>query len=587
MRTKIIVIFVTLFIFFTAALVAEGYYFSQKSILKRATQYTQSMVNVTAQELDRIISQINDISRAMISDDRLLQLTDAYASADASSLDYLASITQLQDALGTYALLRVEIDSLYLHTDTQRDLTFTKRLNVLQDRLLAHEAECRRLNGRPYWFLADESPGIISCMRQISGQGSREGAGFLAVNISERYLSDMYRQLTSDGGLSSDALVFLSTQEGQIVSSNDANRIGGMLDAFPQGHADDEAEIIRYNGQKSIIFTSGTLENGWRLTLILPYVHHTDGLLALRQTYIASFAIVLACGILLLTLALRRLILPLNRLDTAIARFGEGDFEARCEVTGGDEFGHLSQMFNTMANNIVQLHDTVYAQQIQLRDAELSALQMQINPHFLYNTLDTINWLAQFNGADEICDISKALASLMRYTLGGEAWVTAAQEIENVRSYIQIQTYRYDERLQIEYDLDESLLNVPIPKLILQPLVENAIVHGIENRNGVGIVRIGLHREGEFAVFTVSDNGGGMTAEQVADILERIRREEHSLNATKSIGLLNVGKRVCATCRSLEAFEISSAPSAGTVIRTKFPIPKREATQEETEKSEG
>lgn len=556
-----------LFAFFTSALVFEGYYFSKKTIFSRTQQYMQSMVSVTAEELDRIITQVNDISRSVISDEALQEFLLRYDNLDSDRFEYLTTGTELRNQLGTYALLRTEINSIYLRTDSGKEVCYMKRVSFDTDALLTHEADCRALNGRPFWFLAAPEYGIISCARQVNSIVSRSSLGYAVISLDEKFLSEIYMSLIANNG----GRAFLVDSENIIISSDDKSRLGTQIDPILSSCSESSADVVNLEGQECIVYTSHFLCNGWRLTLVMPYLFHLEGLQAIRNVFLMSFLLVLVLGVLLLAVTLHRLIHPLKDLGQAIRQFGEGHFDTRCSVTTMDEFGYLATVFNTMAGNIVQLKDTVYTQQIQLRDAKLSALQMQINPHFLYNTLDSINWLAQLNGVQEISEIAFSLGALMRYALTNDAYVRAAQEIQNAQSYIQIQSYRYGERLKVQFELDEALLDTQIPKLILQPIVENSIVHGLEKKAGTGRITIRLFRARDgYAAFEIADNGVGMPKEKIEELWMRIKADEYA-PVSRGIGMVNVGKRVCGAAGSTDAFEIRSAPGEGTVICMYFP----------------
>lgn len=569
-RTKIVFVFILLFFFSTLALVIEGYYFSQKTVYKRTMQYMQSMVGITTEELNRVITQINDTSRSVIANEHLQEQLSRLNSLLPNTQDALACKSELQNTLETYALLRTEIISIYLKSDSGIDVHYNKSHSFFApDYISSHEQSCKELDGRPLWVLSNPADGVISCIRHINYTYTHFSMGYVAVNLQESCLSELYANNLDR----TQGNAFILTSDNQIVSSNDTSLLGETLPASVGDCRIGDIDIIQYNNQKCIVYTGNALCNGWRFALVIPYLYHLDGLLTLKSTYVFSFFIVLIFGMGFLTFFLQKLISPLSDLDIAITRFGEGHFETRCSVSTSDEFGHLSEMFNTMAGNIVQLHDTVFAQEIQLRDAKLNALQMQISPHFLYNTLDTINWLAQLNGMDDISNIAFSLAALMRYALKNESTVTVSQEISNVRSYIQIQSYRYEERLRIHYDLEQDLLQMQIPKLILQPIVENSIIHGIERKPGNGNITIRLFRFNDRAfAFEVTDDGVGIPADKVHSLLVRVHTELHSLGSTESIGLVNVGKRVCAVSGCIDAFQISSTEGIGTTIRMVFPL---------------
>lgn len=193
---------------------------------------------------------------------------------------------------------------------------------------------------------------------------------------------------------------------------------------------------------------------------------------------------------------------PLHKLSNAIERFSEGDFEQQVEVTTQDEIGEVAGCFNRMVGDIKKLINENYVITIKEKESELVALQTQINPHFLYNTLDSLYWQATEVGNDEIAESIMALSQLFRLVLNqGRKEVTVGQETELVGRYLQIQKMRFSKRLNYEIKMDDSIMSAKIPKLILQPFVENAVVHGFENISTPCWLTVKGTKEGDFLRF--------------------------------------------------------------------------------------
>ena len=191
----------------------------------------------------------------------------------------------------------------------------------------------------------------------------------------------------------------------------------------------------------------------------------------------------------------------------------EGNLGVRFEGRQEDEIGYLGKSFNTMIEEVQKLIDMVYREQQSKREAELKTLQEQIKPHFLYNTLDTIQWMAQEHGAQDIVKVVGALTSLFRIGLSrGKEMIRVSDEMEHVRSYLIIQKARYEDKFDFTLCTDDEALSCMVLKLTLQPLVENAIYHGIKERRGHGSIRVEALRRDGMLVLRVSDDGVGMSA---------------------------------------------------------------------------
>jgi two-component system sensor histidine kinase YesM len=245
-----------------------------------------------------------------------------------------------------------------------------------------------------------------------------------------------------------------------------------------------------------------------------------------------------------------------------------GNFELQIPNKRTDEIGELNNSFNFMINKINTLIKEVYQERIAQRNAELEALQMQINPHFLYNTLDSINWMLINKGEHEISEIIISLGNLMRYSISKKnSFVPLEQEFKYILSYLRIQKNRLEERLKYEIDMQDSIKSFHVPKLILQPLVENAISHGIEPSNKGGTVRIKACETEEFISIMVEDDGAGMDE----DKLNQLRLSQNVDDSATSIGVRNVDRRIRLHYGDKYKLRIDSTYGIGTIITIMIP----------------
>lgn len=251
----------------------------------------------------------------------------------------------------------------------------------------------------------------------------------------------------------------------------------------------------------------------------------------------------------------------LNRITNQVAK---GDLSVRSNLTVGAELGELSESMNLMIDKINELLEQVTNEQIRLRKAEFELLQSQINPHFLYNTLDTIVWLAEAGEEKEVVSMVENLSDFFRISLSkGNDVISIRDEIQHVRSYLEIQQVRYRDILTFDIDVPENMMDMRIPKISVQPLVENALYHGIKNKRGVGKIEIKGEKEFDKITISVKDNGIGMTTED----LERVRNgmvfgqsEDNNV-----FGLYNVNERIRLKFGEKSGVSIESEYNVGTV----------------------
>jgi two-component system, sensor histidine kinase YesM len=238
-----------------------------------------------------------------------------------------------------------------------------------------------------------------------------------------------------------------------------------------------------------------------------------------------------------------------------------------------DEITELGMSFNIMIGKIRELLDSKIKEQENLKKAELRALQAQINPHFLYNTLDTIVWMAESKKTDQVIEIVTALSSFFRISLSkGKDWITIGEEIERTRSYLTIQKMRYRDIMDYEIKVDEGVLDYTILKLILQPLVENALYHGVKNKRQGGTIIVRAKRKDENEILLeVEDNGIGFTPEKLAMIQEELNDDSGEIKLESGFGIGNVNKRIKLYYGKQYGLSIKSEHYAGTRVTLVIP----------------
>lgn len=281
-------------------------------------------------------------------------------------------------------------------------------------------------------------------------------------------------------------------------------------------------------------------------------------------------------GMLPLLLLISRLITgPLSKVSAAIRKFSKGDFEQKIEVTTEDEIGEVANCFNKMVEDIRRLIEENYVITLKEKESELAALQAQINPHFLYNTLDSFYWKANEDGNEELADNIIALSQLFRLVLNqGEAEITVKNEIELVSKYLQIQKMRFAKRLQCTIDIEEGMEKEQIPKLIVQPFVENAVVHGFENVSTFCEIKVIGKIRDNMLCFEIVDTGIGMTQTQIEEIWNSdSERKDYARQRIGRYAIKNIKERL--QLRYQEDFKLEIESSLGKGTKVTLCIPRK------------
>lgn len=312
-------------------------------------------------------------------------------------------------------------------------------------------------------------------------------------------------------------------------------------------------------------------------------LRNTSIILTTIQIIITILAIIISINsFITVSAAIQKPISDMEKLSTKVSK---GDLTARIDIPHVNELNTLAENLNTMAGQIDLLIQKNMEEQKNFQKAEMKALQAQITPHFLYNTFDTIVWLAEEEHTEEVVRITKAFSDFLRISLSrGHEWITISQELEHIKNYLTIQKIRYADILNYSIDADEALMDVKMIKLVLQPLIENAIYHGIKNKRGRGKLKVSVHFTNDsrtFVCFTVEDNGAGFTEERLGQVRNELRTGAQDSEKLSSVyGLYNVNKKLKLYYgEKTEGLLIESEAGKGSKISFTIPV-NAEITQE-------
>lgn len=310
-------------------------------------------------------------------------------------------------------------------------------------------------------------------------------------------------------------------------------------------------------------------ESGWACIL---RVYRGDILANVYDTRNYILSIVLIGSVVLLMMYLgfsKKISYPIQNLKKGMEQIQEGNLDTRVEVKGRDEVGVLAEGLNQMASQLSMYIDRVYGAEIKQKEAELNALKTQIKPHYLYNTLDIIRMTAMKHEDRETAEMLESLARQLRYLMGEEKeLVSLEQELDNIRDYFQMMRIRYEGRISLNITVPESLREIAVLKLLVQPAVENAVKHGLKEKDGQGSVWISANRKEEQVEVTVMDDGVGMDTEQLETIRKRIAAGTKELHNPEKggVGLVNVNERIQNRYGNRYGVQIESTKGAGTIV---------------------
>ncbi|MCK8489583.1 sensor histidine kinase [Paenibacillus sp. MBLB2552] len=383
---------------------------------------------------------------------------------------------------------------------------------------------------------------VMTLFRPIRSIYDFRRLGWLAISLDERELAHNLESPEFGQGMGKVELV---GADGTILSSADKSRLGQPLDVFAPGlfalipggvaAADDGVEprssrvyesgsvIYGEEDAKSTVLYRREPLTGWMLVGSVPYdQYQAENRYILTLTVMVVGVSVLACT-LLIWFTVRRITRPLRVLTRHLSRIDPERPLPRFPVTTDDEIGRLGQSYNMLGAHIERLKREVIRGEARKKEADLRALQAQINPHFLYNTLSSIHWIALMSGERRIADMVEGLSDFLRISLNqGRDYCPVEQEVAHIRNYVRVQSIRFPDKFAVEYIVDEGLADKWMLKLLLQPLVENALIHGVQKREGIGTITILIQAEGKRMNVMVMDDGLGMSAARLEEVRQAL-----------------------------------------------------------------
>jgi two-component system sensor histidine kinase YesM len=421
---------------------------------------------------------------------------------------------------------------------------------------------------------------VISLSREIIDQETGRGLGILLVDLNFRIID----RICSSIQLGRRGYIFVVDRRGDIVyhpqqqllygglKTENIRRIIDESSGYFSGDDDDRDKFYSVETMRSA---------GWKVVGVNYRSEFVENRNAIQRNYTFWGLLFLIASMIISMFISQRISKPIKELRRSMQAVEQGNFDILADIRSSSEIGELGKDFNIMVGEIKKLLRRVTMEEEQKRENELKALQMQINPHFLYNTLDSVIWMAEKGKQEEVIAMISALARLFRISISkGKEIIDVASEIEHVKNYLTIQKIRYKDRLDYRIEVEEEIRSFRIVKIILQPLVENAIYHGIKNSAASGTVVISGRRTPEGMELAVRDDGIGMDR----DALERVRQRLHSPPPDVSepdgghngVGVRNVDERIKLYFGSAYGLKFESRENEGTTVFIRLPAIKKE-----------
>jgi two-component system sensor histidine kinase YesM len=421
---------------------------------------------------------------------------------------------------------------------------------------------------------------VVSMSQLLSVNADNEvdrGNGVLLVDLNYNVITNLCNQIH----LGKKGYIFILDSEGEIVYHPEQQNI--------YNHLKSEAISTIFNSENNTIKTGAANENkiytirtasfGWKIV----GVSYPDELVGKKHKMQASaaawglFSLIVGLGFsILISLAVTK---PLKKLGIHMKQVETGDFDTRVTIDSTNEIGKLSRTFNMMIGKIKGLMQQIMDEQEMKRVSELKALQAQIHPHFLYNTLDSIIWMAEMGKVEKVVEMTSALSKLLRTSISkGDELIPISVELDHIQSYLTIQKIRYRDKFTFSIDIEPDIVDCLILRVVLQPLIENAIYHGMKSRVDKGLIQVTGRKVDGIIELKVIDDGPGMESSKAMNLLERSITETEG---GKSVGLHNVNQRIQLYFGKPYGLSFESELEEVTTVTIRIPILMQEAIKDE------
>lgn len=519
--------------------------------------------------LDALIAQVNSLTAQVADDSYVQRLLSDEKLGNPATFNQRQALLQIA---GSYQSFINGAQSMEIYT------TSYNRIFPMDDRSLDLRVERNWINladegkGRLVWAGADpEDPGVLLAIRRINLlEHSFEHGGYIVVRMQRSF----FQLNDSNGADGSQDSIMLLDGAGEVVTSD------LEINLDPKAILDSGSVV--QNGEESYIVVRQKSElTGWTLAVLTPLRETTEGVSILRTALLISGIIGVALFLIMSFFLSTMITRPLIRLMRAMRSAQPGAMRPNLMVSATMEINELNNVYNQMVYRQNELTRVVHEKEVMQSRAELKALQSQINPHFLFNTLEAFYWSLEEKGDEEMARMVVAMSRLFRYIISSsqqDEWVTIADELEHAERYLRIMQMRLGDRMQWEIQLSDAGRKVPIPKLLIQPLVENAILHGIESKLGPGkiSIHVDVSIDESLVRIEVRDDGPGMDELRLQSVIHALHGGPTVSNKGSGVGLINVhrrlklyfGSQLGERCK----LSLTSKVGEGTVIGFEIPM---------------
>ena len=575
-RSKLLFAFVAVILLPLFTLGLLGPYISARTLESEATIHTWQLIRQVTRNIEFYVRQTERIISIVDANPDVQAFMAFEGSAQTFSAREQAAARQLLRAI---ADAHPEIAGIFVVSEDNRPLS--NEIQPITRDPLTEESWYREAADNPgtvqllprpigrnlrssHEYSADE---VVSIVKAVVDPRTAQVRGVVLIDMRLKVMEAIFSDLTVGFG----GFLFIEAPGGAIVYTPVNPIVYRVRDEWldkPRA-----ISVRRIKGEDYQIVSQWSQYTQWNTVGVFPLNEIMRQVSTIRYYSLIIAGVTVLVALLVSVFFTSSIARPVIKLRSLMKEAEEGNLGVRFEGRQEDEIGYLGKSFNTMIEEVQKLLDMVYREQQSKREAELKILQEQIKPHFLYNTLDTIQWMAQEHGAADIVKVVGALTSLFRIGLSrGKEMIRLSDEMEHVRSYLIIQKTRYEDKFDFSVCMDDSVLSLLVLKLTLQPLVENAIYHGIKERRGHGCIKVEAARRDGMLVLRVADDGVGMSAETLASVRALLASPPAEKGQKLGYGISNVNERIQLSFGKKYGLSFDSSPDLGTTVEILHPL---------------
>lgn len=576
LRYQLILSYIPIFIISLLIIDLVSYYLMATTLKNNSRKFVNETAKIISRDITKNLNQYDEISSSIAFDENLSSLL----SGEINDYNYFIKSNKVKQKLYYFTQNSKDIKSIFIYP-INRSAVIRSNSNIIYNDMnyvddeyfksFASNAETKLWSTNAVAGYDPEGGNYLYFSRAIPNFGISNG--LIQMQIREKSIFDIYK----DSSFGKDSTIFIIDENGYVVSHPDKKKISTRIETsqIQKINQNSGSFTTEIDGKNYMIVYNAIASSKWTLIATIPMDYIQSNNQWLLNTNLIIIMISFIFVILISVWVSSKIASPLERVGKAMKQLEKGDFEVRLDYDSDNEMGKIYKRYNAMAAEIKNLMEVIRKEEKKKKEAYIKVLQAQIKPHFLYNTLFTIKCLASIKKQSQIEELLDSLIKLLMASIskGGE-FVSVYEEIDYIKNFALIQKYRFEDKFKIIFDISSEIQDCIVPKLILQPIIENSIVHGMDSEISFIEVKIEGRVEGEDIVFRIRDNGKGIDADKINMMLQV--SENNNKNGFNGMGIKNVNERIKLYFGEQYGLYYLSNIENGTEVIMRLPVIKDE-----------